>query len=249
MQLQVTRSTIAANDPMRLLFLAEGNFQFIHNKCHLYGWADSYVFHAGNEKAGYGAVWGGKNRKDRDTIFEFYVLPSFRHLANSFFVELQKIANAPFLECQTNDPLLSSLFFEHAFDIRASSILFADGTTTVYDDNNCRLKKIFNENPADCHYKLLQDNQVVASGGLMLNYNHPYADIYYDVKEEFRKKGFGTLLVQELKNEARLLNKIPSARCNVDNIASKRTLQKAGFVICGYLLQGQFRKDKSNLIL
>ena len=58
----------------RILFLHENDFQFIYNKCHDYGWADTYLFVIDGISVGYGSVWGQSNREDRDAIFEFYVI-------------------------------------------------------------------------------------------------------------------------------------------------------------------------------
>jgi hypothetical protein len=69
--------------------------------------------------------------------------------------------------------------------------------------------------------------QIVASGGYVRNYNFPYIDMYYEVKEDHRKKGFGSLFTQELKREAYRLKRVPAARCNVKNNASKATLLKS----------------------
>ena len=59
-----------------------------------------------------------------------------------------------------------------------------------------------------------------------------------DVAEPFRRRGFGSFLVQELKRVCYEGGHVPAARCGVDNVASRRTLQKAGFVPCGHILQG-----------
>ena len=77
----------------------------------------------------------------------------------------------------------------------------------------------------------------------MLNYNIPYADIYMEVKEEFRRHGFGALMVQELKKEIYLLGRLPAARCNINNLASKGSILKAGFKICGYRLVGNIKEQ------
>ena len=59
-----------------------------------------------------------------------------------------------------------------------------------------------------------------------------------DVAEPYRGRGFGSYLVQELKRLAYELGSIPGARCNPTNIASRKTLQKAGFVPCANILSG-----------
>jgi hypothetical protein len=45
--------------------------------------------------------------------------------------------------------------------------------------------------------------------------------------------------VQELKRICYEMGKIPAARCNVANAASRRTLQKAGMLPCGRILLGE----------
>jgi hypothetical protein len=88
-------------------------------------------------------------------------------------------------------------------------------------------------------YTLEQDGHVIATGGYVWNYNFPYIDLHNEVKEEYRKKGYGALIVQELKKEAYRLGRVPAARCNMKNTASKRTPLKAGMQICGHILVGE----------
>ena len=78
----------------------------------------------------------------------------------------------------------------------------------------------------------------VATGGALFHYNPPYGDIYMEVDEAHRHRGFGSYLVQELKRVCYEMGKIPAARCGVDNVASQRTLQKAGLLPCGRMLLG-----------
>jgi GNAT superfamily N-acetyltransferase len=82
------------------------------------------------------------------------------------------------------------------------------------------------------------DGQVAASGGVLFHYNRPYGDIYMDVEESFRRRGLGAFLVQELKRLCYEGGHVPAARCNPTNVASRRTLQRAGFVPCAHILKG-----------
>lgn len=81
--------------------------------------------------------------------------------------------------------------------------------------------------------------EVAATGGILYHYNPPYGDIWMEVAEAFRGRGFGTYLVQELKRICREGGKVPCARCNTDNVASRKTFQKAGFVPCAHILCGK----------
>ncbi len=246
MNLSVTRSDIMINDPLRVMFLQEGNFQFIHNKCHLYGWADTYRLSVDGEPAGYAAVWGFNDRKDRDTIFEFFIVPQQRHLAKELYRLLIDVSGATLLECQTNDKLLYSMVLEFGRNISEQSVLFEDGHTTNFEINEAvlNLKTPEKGGRDDQHqYTLEVNNETVATGGMLLNYNFPYADIYYEVKEEYRRRGFGAFLIQELKKEAYRIGRVPAARCNVNNLPSKASLLKGGFRICGYLLLADYKKS------
>ena len=43
------------------------------------------------------------------------------------------------------------------------------------------------------------EGQVVATGGALHHYNPPYADIYMEVAEAHRRRGYGSYLVQEIR--------------------------------------------------
>ena len=70
------------------------------------------------------------------------------------------------------------------------------------------------------------------------HYNRPYGDIYMAVGEAFRTRGIGTYLVQELKRVCYEGGSVPAARCSPKNVASRQTLQRAGFIPCGHILTG-----------
>jgi len=82
------------------------------------------------------------------------------------------------------------------------------------------------------------EGKTAATGGILFHYNRPYGDIYMEVAEPFRRRGLGSDLVQELKRVCYEGGNVPAARCNPKNIASRKTLQKAGFVPCGHILTG-----------
>jgi len=70
MKLKVIKSGLEEIRPLRELFLHEGNFQFIYNKCHG-GWADEYLFTIDGITAGYGAVWGATSGKTGTLFLNF----------------------------------------------------------------------------------------------------------------------------------------------------------------------------------
>ncbi len=234
MEVEVHKVPLGEVQGLRELFLRENSFQFVHDKCHGAGWADTYLFSIENETVGYGSVWGKDDRKDRDTIFEFYLQEPFRKYAALVFPEFRIVSGTPFIECQTNDRGLADMVFAYARNIYAEAILFEDAFQTDFTIPDTSFRK-----NVDGEYVLEHAGQIVASGGYVKNYNFPYIDMYYEVKEDHRRKGYGSLFTQELKREAYRLKRVPAARCNVRNNASKGTLQKAGMRVCGHLLYGE----------
>ncbi|WP_080059930.1 GNAT family N-acetyltransferase [Spirosoma aerolatum] len=246
MHIQIDKTSEVDIQPFRVLFLQELNRQFICNKCHQYGWADVYLITINGIRVGYSAVWGTDRREDRDTIFEFYVLPLYRKFTNTLFPKLCSVTKATYIECQSNDALLAAMLYEYAHSINAEAILFEDYASTDLRASD----GVFRQRTSDdipegdqSPYVLELNGAIVASGGLMLNYNLPFADIYMQVKEPFRRQGLGSFMVQELKKVAYLMGRVPAARCNITNQISKATLQKAGLQTCGFRLKGVLKNE------
>lgn len=126
MEFEVIKTDLKDISDFRVLFLHENKFQFIHNKCHDYGWADVYLFSINGTRAGYGAIWGANERGSRDAIFEFYLTAPFRTFSNIIFTEFYTISGATLVECQSNDLFLTSMLYEYSNNIQAEAKLFED---------------------------------------------------------------------------------------------------------------------------
>lgn len=230
---------------LRALFLQETNFQIRYNACHERGWTDSYLLKIDDATVGYGSI-KGRETADRDTAFEFYVIPPFRKLSSLLFRELIAASRIPYIECQSNDRLMSSMLFEFARDIRADVVLFEDHTATehVMPDALVRPRRrgdrVFEHKvePVGDYVAVLRE-EVVATGGFMLHYNLPFADLYMEVREDCRRRGFGSFLLQEVKKACYLAGRVPAARTGLENTASRATLIKAGLRVCGFMLTGR----------
>ncbi|PWU02947.1 MAG: N-acetyltransferase [Bacteroidetes bacterium] len=240
MKFKVKKSDLNQVQALRLLFLHEANLQFIRNAFHERKWSDLYAFEMDGVRVGYGGI-SGSERSNRDTIFEFYVLPTYRKYSREFFAELIKKSAAKYIECQTNDKLLHNMLLEFATKIETQAILFSDHRTTDLKPENVEVRlrtatdKIFEHKvEPEGDYVILENDEIVATGGFLTHYNFPYADLYMEVKEDHRRKGYGSYIIQEVKKYCYLAGRVPAARCNVDNIGSRSTLLKAGMMICGY---------------
>lgn len=231
-------------EAMRELYRQEQNCQIIHDSALSRKLADPYLILIDGKIAGYGGVW---NRYDVGRAMEFYLFPRYKREASSIFKEFLQASSATSMEAQTNCPLLLMLLCEFAKNIAVENILFQDTKVTnlacpsgVFrqstEDEKSTIFEHHSEPVGD--WVVESDGKIVASGGYLRHYNPPYGDIYMEVQEESRMRGIGSFLVQELKNVCYESGKKPSARCNSDNVASRKTLMRAGFEPCARLLTG-----------
>jgi GNAT superfamily N-acetyltransferase len=142
---------------------------------------------------------------------------------------------------------MTAMLFAHCRSVTGEKLVFHDRATTAHRIPGA----VFRPIPADEARRVFPEGgeplpdwvlefggEIVASGGVLWHYNRPYGDIFMGVAPLFRRRGFGALLVQELKAICRQKGGEPCARCDLGNTASIRTLQKAGFVPCAQLLSG-----------
>jgi GNAT superfamily N-acetyltransferase len=250
MNLSVTKVELREIQSLRRLFLQETNFQIRYDACHQRGWTTSYLVKMDGAEIGYGSI-NGREIKDRDTVFEFYLVPPFRKFSSFICSELLAVSKAIYIECQSNDFLLSSMLYEFARNTTSEVMLFKDHVVTnltvpgVVFRSKHEGDKIFEHKGEPVgEYVLEAKDEVVATGGFLLHYNVPFADLYMEVKEDFRRKGLGSFLVQEVKRECYLAGRVPAARCQIANQASRATLTKAGLTGAGFMLAGDV-KDKN----
>ncbi|HJZ91142.1 MAG TPA: GNAT family N-acetyltransferase [Gemmataceae bacterium] len=231
---------------LRELYRQEMNCQIVLDSWHGRGWADSYLFRLDGRVVGYGLV-GGVHGDPKDVITEFYVLPAHRAAALPLFERLAAASRARSIEVQTNDVLLTLMLFDCASRIESNTVLFHDALATNLAPPGAEFRTATDAEraqiasqklDADAGWVIEVAGAVVAAGGILFHYNVPYGDIYMAVAEPFRRRGYGSYLVQELKRTCYEMGKIPAARCNASNAASRATLQKAGMLPCARVLTG-----------
>jgi GNAT superfamily N-acetyltransferase len=195
--------------------------------------------------AGYGSVAVAGPWTKAPALYEFFVERPHRSKTFELFGALHAACGAPRMETQSNDVLTTAMFHTYAKNTMSESILFADAVETTFAPDGATFRTATADDGLDISSQQLPwhgvveiDGCVAATGGILFHYNRPYGDIYMDVREEFRRRGLGTFIVQELKRVAYEGGFKPGARCNPKNIASQRTLQRAGFVPCGHILVG-----------
>lgn len=242
MEFTVRPVAVADILPWRELYRREMNCQIVHDSLHgREGWTQSYLLETDGETAGYGSIVVGGPWAGTRTIFEYYVAEKYRSRFFEAFEALMSAGKTDAIEAQTNDVILTAMLHTWAHDVVSEKIVFEDKLTTAYRVAGAVLRK---REPPEGDWMLLEvGGEVAATGGILYHYNRPYGDIWMEVAEGFRMRGYGTYLVQELKRICYEGGSIPCARCNTDNVASRRTLQRAGFVPCAHILTGKLERD------
>lgn len=246
---EATRVPIDTILDMRAEYRRAMDCQIVHDSWHARGFTVSYLLTANGEVAGYGSV-GGPPREPRDIIKEFYVVPAQRGHALPLFRRLADVSRARWVEAQTNDALLLLMLHDCAIETSSEIILFADGVTTSLGvpARGAAARRLSDAERAHAFVHTLEpvgewgierDGEVIATGGLAFHYNPPYGDIYMEVAALHQRLGFGSYLVQELKRVCYEMGRIPGARCNAANVASRRTLERAGMFPCARIVRGR----------
>lgn len=231
---------------LRTRFLQETNVQIRYDACHRRNWSDSYHLMLDDQIVGYGSIKGKEDLADRDAVFEFYVLPPYRKWNSVLFQELLQTSGAAFVESQTNEPQLTGLLYEFCKQVYSEVILFADHVATHYHFPELLFRRreepdvIFGKKANDLgDFVVEKDGDILAVGGFLTHYNPPFADLHMEVRSDCRNQGIGSFLLQEIKKACYLAGRVPAARCNMSNKASRACLIKAGLQVCGFMLCGK----------
>jgi GNAT superfamily N-acetyltransferase len=229
---------------LRALFLQELNAQVRYDAAHARRGTAEYLIRRDNRDIGYGAVQD--MHEGRGTLFEFYAVPPYRPDALELLRGVLDASGADALECQSNDVFYTALVRQWSADQTCDTILFGAGPSRnlTSPDGIFRARRrsdrIF-EHQIEPVGDFVIDvaGMVVATGGFLLHYNPPFADLFMEVQTDARRRGYGSLLIQGLVAECYLAGRVPAARTSTDNIASQRTLLKGGLRECGRMLRAR----------
>jgi GNAT superfamily N-acetyltransferase len=235
--------------PLRVRYRAEANCQVTKDSIHTRpGWTKSYLLRVGDHIAGFGSIAVAGPWTDKPTVIEFYVLPEWRGRAFALFEAFVAASDARFFEVQTSESLLTAMLFTYGCEFVSESVVFRDELTTSLPSQGATMKRVTTERESrlcfearrgQSEWHLELDANPVGRGGLTFHYNHPYCDVYMEIADTHRGRGLGAYFVQELKRIAYAMGGIPAARCNPTNVASRKTLQKAGFVPFAHIVDGK----------
>jgi GNAT superfamily N-acetyltransferase len=252
MAIAVRTSELREIDPLREKYRKEMNCQIIHDAIHgRAGWTREFALYMDDGAViGYGSVAMDGPWRDNPAVYEFFVEPEHRMRTFEAFTSLLQLCGAKIIETQSNARVLPVMLHIFGRNLRTETILFEDGFQTSFCPQGAGFRAATASDAGVLRRLELDENagwvatmndEIAGAGGVLYHYNRPYGDVYMKIAEPFRRLGLGVYLVQELKAVCRTGASVPSARCNVDNLPSRRTLQKAGFVPCGALIAGNLR--------
>jgi GNAT superfamily N-acetyltransferase len=233
-----TRADLATLRPWRTAYLAALAAQAVRDALHARpGWSEEYRLAWGGAPVGYGSVavagpWAGD-----PAVYELWVDPAARPHLRALVRALAAASGARAVTLQSNAPLATAVLDATADDVRCEKVLWADARTTALAVPGARVRgataadALPDVRPHELprHAVVELGGAAAGYGGVMTHYNAPYGDVCLEVAPPFRRRGLGGLLVQELKRLARAGGLEPAARCDPDNVASRRTLARAGF--------------------
>jgi GNAT superfamily N-acetyltransferase len=235
---------------LRDAFRTEMNCQIIHDSIHYrHDWTLEYALVEGNRLVGYASIAVNGPWRERPTFYELYLAPDRRCRAYAFFEAFLAATRPAAFEVQSNDALTTAMALTSGRDLACERVLFRDHVTTSHGLPGAELRCVTPPDEIEAaigvrqgggEWVLALEGRVVGKGGILFHYNPPYADVYMEVNEDCRRRGVGSYLVQELKRLCYELGAIPAARCDPNNVASRRTLQRAGFLPYAHILIGSF---------
>jgi len=205
---------------------------------------------------------------DHKTLVQFYVTKEkFVHAPEVFqFLIKNDIVKKAIVS--TKEPEYLSLCLDYEKSIEGDVFLFSDMEKRNYElegfsSLSFRLAKNSDLDDIDPtkdpnfkgYYENLIENEqlfalydettLLGIGEFRISSTHPqFGDIGMTVEEKFRRKGVGTYIITKLKEHCYKKDLLPMAGCNVKNIASKKTLEKCGFISNHRIVVVNFSDEK-----
>lgn len=188
------------------------------------------------------------------TLVQFHVSKDYCTYASEIFEYIIKSGLVENATVSTKEPAFLSLCLDYQNSVVADAHLFTDNKKIKYVLNNFRnlsfrLAKTIDivtiknkcETAFEGYYEdLIQNDQLfvlyddcslLGIGEFrMMKSNEKYGDIGMIVAEEYRRRGVGTYIITKLKDHCYNNKLKPMACCNITNIASKKTLERSGFI-------------------
>lgn len=203
----------------------------------------------------------------KGTLLQFHLSQPHLSLAQAIFRQLLSQGLFQQALVSTRDHLGISVCMEFQQTVTVDDYLFADGPQppavasrwqgadfrvaceqdiplirAVCGDFHDFLHYTLEGTIADQGIFLLQDGGTLLGTGAIgsRGFQPPYVDIGMCVGESHRRQGVGTEIISRLRRYCHQQGWIPLASCRADNLASKRTLERAGLISRDRVLRCSF---------
>jgi len=211
--------------------------------------ADSQIY-----KIGFNEICIGYVIKTTDNILiEFYIIDKFIAIYSDIFQVIINDLGINTIYCKSFDSLLLSCCMKEKYIYILIGSLFRDYfATDKFSMNDLTIKFAENndydfllqqedglyESPKELErfvngkniIMFQRNSQLLGCGFLIkIHANYDYYDIGMWVNPIFRKQGIATMIISYLKDTCIQNNWKPICGCDIDNIASQKTLEKNGF--------------------
>jgi GNAT superfamily N-acetyltransferase len=193
-------------------------------------------------------------------LLEYYLVNAGNAVYEDVFSQILSSFNIEKVLCKSFDGKLLEACRKHCRSFRVQGLLFRNCRDTeitnelfnvrnaVEDDLECIVEMsegIFEGRDEINHYifsdqiKVFEKDEIVSGIGIVTKIfpDKPYYDIGVAVRKDERGKGIGSLIINYLFRYLKGLGYYPQAACGLDNIASQKALEIAGFITTHELLE------------
>ncbi|MCG8698502.1 MAG: GNAT family N-acetyltransferase [Bacteroidales bacterium] len=212
--------------------------------------ANIYGLQYNNNQVGYCIITKGH------IIVEFYVDKEYFPISSNLLSYAVKELSAQSIYCKSFDSLLLNSSIKLGYPLSIIGIIYRDSVEAditinpqldiklanqddvplilQQDDDLVELydtKKLLNHFIDNKNlYLFRKDNQLLGCGTIIrVHKKWPHHDIGVWVHPSYRKQGYASQIVTYLKNYCLAKSYIPTCSCDINNIASQKTLQKCGY--------------------
>jgi GNAT superfamily N-acetyltransferase len=256
---------------LRELFQREVNDIFLTERGFWWGWYEAHLIRCQGRAIGYGLV---EVETDYRQLMEFYLLPVYRPDARAVQEQVLRQLSVTHMQTDTRREFQTLLFYDFCEQITAHDLFFRDRFSTHCEFPGLTFRRAANGDSAalfpvlhgpggapfemeseeelrewissGLRWLLLDGAAVVGVGALFEDFNRPFAEVGMMVSPPFRRRGYGTFILQELKKECYRIGLTPASRCAWDNEASRRSHDRSGFLLSGRQLLGVVKNGWRN---
>lgn len=221
--------------------------------------AQNYVIEDDNHIIGYCSV------DDNQTLLQFYLSNDYKQLAKKTITALLKQKVIRKAKLSTNEPIgfnacvaLSSRIKEDTFCYAYTGKPKNEGSITVEKAQLSDVESIkefyktqvgfedtfgYTENLINRQELYLAKNnkEFIGTGECRLSETQPnIADVGVAVHTDHRRKGYASQILRLLVNETKSTNRKPICSTTVDNIASQKAIENAGFYCSNIIFEIHF---------